>query len=61
MYDTHDGDGTCITAICGKNGNIIRNIEICATTTPTTPFNFTSGKNERSHHASEISCSLCEC
>ncbi|XP_071344370.1 mucin-2-like [Trachinotus anak] len=49
VYDTHDGDGTCITAVCGKKGNITRNIETCTTTPPiqtsTTPFTFvTPGK-----------------
>ncbi|XP_042267675.1 mucin-2-like [Thunnus maccoyii] len=35
VYDTHDGDGTCITAVCGKNGNIDRNVKPCPTTTTT--------------------------
>ncbi|XP_034541029.1 mucin-5B-like [Notolabrus celidotus] len=53
VYDTHDGDGTCITAICGEKGNITRFFETCtpessSTTTPTTIFVFTtSGKQKR--------------
>ncbi|KAM9854685.1 uncharacterized protein ACBR49_003213 [Aulostomus maculatus] len=35
VYDTHDGDGTCITAICGENGNITRIIKACPTPTST--------------------------
>ncbi|MCI4382007.1 hypothetical protein PGIGA_G00258580, partial [Pangasianodon gigas] len=46
IYHTTDGDGTCITAICGQNGTIVRNMSLCPTT-PTAPstvtiFNFTS-------------------
>lgn len=53
VYETHDGDGSCITAICGEKGNISRIIETCSTTAPTqtpttTVFVFdTSGKNKR--------------
>ncbi|KAM7003499.1 mucin-2-like [Tautogolabrus adspersus] len=36
VYDTHDGDGTCITAFCSENGNITRIMEPCHTTSPTT-------------------------
>ncbi|XP_060891509.1 mucin-5AC-like [Labrus mixtus] len=35
VYDTHDGDGTCITAICGENGNITRIFGTCHTPTTT--------------------------
>lgn len=46
IYDTHDGNGTCITAICGENGNITRTIKDCSPTTttlpPTTAFTFTT-------------------
>ncbi|XP_061577699.1 mucin-5AC-like [Cololabis saira] len=45
VYDTHDGDGTCFTAICGVNGTIIRIMEPCTTTslpTTTTVFTFTT-------------------
>lgn len=45
IYDTHDGDGTCITAVCGENGEIVRRIQACSTTTQT-PFTFTTGKND---------------
>lgn len=51
IYDTHDGDGHCITAVCGENGNITRIMEPCVTTPTTTQipttstiFIFTSGK-----------------
>ncbi|XP_034018458.1 mucin-5AC-like [Thalassophryne amazonica] len=40
IYNTTDGLGNCITAVCGKNGTIDRNVFPCqvttATTTPTT-------------------------
>ncbi|XP_078112357.1 LOW QUALITY PROTEIN: mucin-5B-like [Sander vitreus] len=45
VYHTDDGDGTCITAFCGKNGNITRIMEICSSTTRTptpTAFVFTT-------------------
>lgn len=46
IYDTHDGDGTCMTAVCGENGEIVRTIQVCSTTTQT-PFTFTTtGKND---------------
>ncbi|XP_037624071.1 mucin-5AC-like [Sebastes umbrosus] len=35
VYDTHDGDGTCITAVCAEEGNINRTIGHCSTTVPT--------------------------
>ncbi|XP_041650556.1 mucin-5AC-like [Cheilinus undulatus] len=35
IYNTHDGDGTCITANCGENGNISRIFKPC-TSSPTT-------------------------
>ncbi|XP_059190821.1 LOW QUALITY PROTEIN: mucin-5AC-like [Centropristis striata] len=45
VYDTHDGNGTCITAVCGERGNITRIMETCSTTAPaltstTTAFTF---------------------
>lgn len=46
IYDTHDGDGMCITAVCGENGEIVRRIQVCSTTTQT-PFTFTTtGTND---------------
>ncbi|MEQ2316006.1 hypothetical protein AMECASPLE_028228, partial [Ameca splendens] len=48
VYNTHDGHGTCISAVCGANGTIIRTVEPCnpSTTpyphTPTTVFDFTA-------------------
>uniref|UniRef100_A0A3Q3BGP5 VWFD domain-containing protein n=1 Tax=Kryptolebias marmoratus TaxID=37003 RepID=A0A3Q3BGP5_KRYMA len=50
VYDTHDGDGTCLSGVCEKNGTIIRIMGPCATTpvpstTLSTIFTFTkSGK-----------------
>ncbi|KAM8892228.1 uncharacterized protein AB9W97_012349 [Spinachia spinachia] len=35
IYETHDGNGTCITAVCEEKGNITRRMEICSTTLPT--------------------------
>ncbi|KAK3526304.1 hypothetical protein QTP70_022760 [Hemibagrus guttatus] len=50
IYHTTDGDGACLTAICGQNGTIVRNLQLCQNeTTPTTPvtvFNFTSSSND---------------
>ncbi|XP_056138441.1 mucin-2 [Lampris incognitus] len=37
IYQTHDGDGYCMTAICKENGTIIRITEPCPTTTTSTP------------------------
>ncbi|XP_019712599.1 mucin-5AC-like [Hippocampus comes] len=37
VYDTHDGDGTCITAICGEHGNITREVKVCGSSTTQTP------------------------
>ncbi|XP_070985513.1 mucin-2-like [Oncorhynchus clarkii lewisi] len=35
IYHTTNGHGSCITAICGKNGTTQRDIYPCSTTTPT--------------------------
>ncbi|XP_029378514.1 mucin-2-like isoform X2 [Echeneis naucrates] len=48
IYDTHDGDGMCITAVCGKNGSITRKMKTCITTPPTpstTAFTFVTPEN----------------
>ncbi|KAJ6664961.1 hypothetical protein lerEdw1_005192 [Lerista edwardsae] len=44
VYNTTDGIGGCITAICTNNGTIERNIFSCSTTTTTTfpPFTFST-------------------
>ena len=46
VYNTTDWLGHCITAVCGPNGTIIRNIFPCLTTTTavptTTPFRFST-------------------
>lgn len=45
IYNTTDGNGSCITAKCEKHGNITRDITPCDTTTttaPTTVFIFTT-------------------
>ncbi|XP_077594648.1 uncharacterized protein LOC144211353 [Stigmatopora nigra] len=47
VYDTHDGDGTCITAFCGEHGNITREVTVCSSSTThkpptTTEFVFTT-------------------
>lgn len=48
IYDTTDGDGSCITAKCGQNGTLVRSMSLCtmpttpAPTMPVTIFNFTS-------------------
>ncbi|KAM3849863.1 uncharacterized protein ACN63O_020389 [Diretmus argenteus] len=35
IYNTHDGDGTCITAVCKEDGNITRIITPCPTPSTT--------------------------
>ncbi|XP_076012025.1 mucin-2-like [Genypterus blacodes] len=46
IYNTTDGLGHCITAACGPNGTIIREVHSCEITTTsrpsTTPFTFTT-------------------
>ncbi|XP_064168469.1 mucin-5B isoform X2 [Anguilla rostrata] len=37
IYNTTDGDDSCITAVCGKNGTIERDMYHCATTTTVVP------------------------
>ncbi|XP_037834157.1 mucin-2 isoform X8 [Kryptolebias marmoratus] len=49
VYDTHDGDGTCLSGVCEKNGTIIRIMGPCATTpvpstTLSTIFTFTKSE-----------------
>ncbi|XP_039521923.1 mucin-2 isoform X5 [Pimephales promelas] len=41
IYDTTDGNGACLTALCDSNGVIVRNIYQCPTPS-TTPFIFTT-------------------
>ncbi|XP_027886299.1 mucin-5B-like, partial [Xiphophorus couchianus] len=41
VYETHDGDGTCISVVCGPNGTIIGKMVPCIHT-PTAPFTFTT-------------------
>ncbi|CAJ1056538.1 mucin-5AC-like [Xyrichtys novacula] len=49
VYDTHDGDGMCMTAECAENGTLARFFETCTTSsaststqTPSTVFLFSS-------------------
>ncbi|XP_014651214.1 PREDICTED: mucin-5B [Ceratotherium simum simum] len=42
IYNTTDGLGACLTAICGNNGTIIRRVVECPGTVSTTPFTFTT-------------------
>ncbi|XP_008587039.1 PREDICTED: mucin-5B-like [Galeopterus variegatus] len=42
IYNTTDGLGGCLTAICGNNGTIIRRAVECPGTLSTTPFTFTT-------------------
>ncbi|XP_006861081.1 PREDICTED: mucin-5B [Chrysochloris asiatica] len=42
VYNTTDGLGACLVAICGDNGTIHRNVVDCPGTSPTTPFIFSS-------------------
>ncbi|XP_035885930.1 mucin-5B [Phyllostomus discolor] len=42
IYNTTDGLGACLTAVCGENGTIVRKTTECQGTASTTPFSFTS-------------------
>ncbi|XP_064145005.1 mucin-5B [Loxodonta africana] len=42
IYNTTDGLGACLVAICGDNGTIHRKVVECSGTPPTTPFAFTT-------------------
>lgn len=37
IYETTDGLGNCITAVCGENDIIKRNVTVCPTTTAPSP------------------------
>ncbi|KAM8939209.1 mucin-5AC-like [Pelodytes ibericus] len=59
IYNTTDGIGGCITAICKENGTIYRNIYDCSTTT-TTPFTFTTTPSTtRSATTTPITTTIC--
>lgn len=56
VYTTHDGDGSCFTAVCTENGTVEIITDGCSTTTPTTttPFDFTTtGKKNKTKIHSE--------
>lgn len=42
IYNTTDGLGACLVAICGSNGTITRRAVACPEPPSTTPFTFTS-------------------
>ncbi|XP_051548146.1 mucin-2-like [Myxocyprinus asiaticus] len=42
VYNTTDGNDTCLIAVCQDNGKIKRFVTECNNTTTTTPFTFTS-------------------
>ncbi|XP_072860947.1 mucin-5B [Chlorocebus sabaeus] len=42
IYNTTDGLGACLIAICGSNGTIVRKAVVCPGTPATTPFTFTT-------------------
>ncbi|CAO2583925.1 MUC5B [Lemmus lemmus] len=42
VYNTTDGLGACLVAICKENGTIIRTTEECPAVSSTTPFTFTT-------------------
>ncbi|RVE71725.1 hypothetical protein OJAV_G00054850 [Oryzias javanicus] len=63
IYNTHDGNGICITATCGDNGNIIRGVTPCQTSpTPssTTAFVFTKSETTTKLPTTS-STTLCSC
>ncbi|XP_068587027.1 LOW QUALITY PROTEIN: mucin-2-like [Cebidichthys violaceus] len=48
IYNTTDGHGNCITAVCGKNGTMDKRSYPCPVTTPTTqmPISTTTAANQ---------------
>ncbi|VFV33956.1 mucin-5b precursor [Lynx pardinus] len=42
IYNTTDGLGACLIAICGNNGTVVRKAVECPGTPSTTPFTFTT-------------------
>nr|XP_044991376.1 mucin-5B [Jaculus jaculus] len=42
IYNTTDGLGACLTAVCGDDGTLIRKTEECPEVLSTTPFTFTT-------------------
>ncbi|XP_032068674.1 mucin-5B-like [Thamnophis elegans] len=48
IYNTTDGLGSCITAICDINGTINRDVYQCAGTTTKPPFEFTTSSRTES-------------
>nr|XP_034374891.1 mucin-5B-like [Arvicanthis niloticus] len=42
VYNTTDGLGACLVAVCKDNGTIIRTTEVCHEALSTTPFTFTT-------------------
>ncbi|XP_060543722.1 mucin-5B-like [Pantherophis guttatus] len=48
IYNTTDGLGSCITAICGVNGTINREVYKCAGITTKPPFEFTTSSRTES-------------
>ncbi|XP_047436677.1 LOW QUALITY PROTEIN: mucin-5AC-like [Mugil cephalus] len=45
IYNTTDGHGNCITAVCGKNGTIDRSVYSCPETTMTTTATTTTSQS----------------
>ncbi|XP_016529207.1 mucin-2-like [Poecilia formosa] len=48
VFETHDGDGTCISGVCGPNGTIVK-MAPCIRTPTTTPFTFTTTASTTEH------------
>lgn len=42
IYNTTDGLGACLIAVCGENGTISRRTEECPGVSTTAPFTFTT-------------------
>ncbi|XP_070791147.1 LOW QUALITY PROTEIN: mucin-5AC [Pituophis catenifer annectens] len=63
IYNTTDGIGGCITAICSQNGTIERNIFLCSTTPTsiptTTVFVFTNTTSPASTTSVPMTTSVC--
>ncbi|MBN3302151.1 MUC5A protein, partial [Amia calva] len=50
IYNTTDGIGSCLTAVCGENGTVQRDVYNCPhSTTPTTPSSTTTPRSTTTH------------
>uniref|UniRef100_A0A8C5R7C1 VWFD domain-containing protein n=1 Tax=Leptobrachium leishanense TaxID=445787 RepID=A0A8C5R7C1_9ANUR len=59
IYNTTDGIGNCMVAICKENGTIYRNVYPCATS-PTPPFTFTKVSSTAPTVITTMTSTICE-